>query len=360
MNRIKQALMLFALAGSAAAGDLVMKLGSTSAPVYHRVPVTGNVTISPATGDIIVDPVAEAGVGGDGWCPTGGTGGTPAPNFTQNLTVSTANLPFGGGQVQLSWAVNNATSCSASANPAVAGWSGTVSSPTTVTLTATGTYTFSLSCTGAGGTTAATPRTVTVAADNNPPPTACTNRPPVIGLTRQNAMVNNPRFPENNEFNFNASIDLTRYNPILGTFPQAGQSAYVFIDTNKYVAMEFSTSGVANGVFGGISWEQPATNGAPLWVMISECPGDFEWMNNGNCKVHSGISTLTWWVGTGAPGWVCKLDQNKTYYLNAVFANPGSYTDSSCRDSNGSVMNNCHWFITGAGRENAGSAAQDF
>jgi hypothetical protein len=356
MNRIQQALVLFALAGSAAAGDLVLKLGTAGSPVYHRIPVTGNVTISPSTGDIIVDPVAEAGAGGDGWCPT--TGGTPAPVFNPNLTVSTANLPFGGGSVQLSWGVTNATNCSASANPAVTGWSGNVTSPTTVNLTATGTYTFSLSCTGAGGTTAATPLTVTVAPDT-PPPTACTNRPPVNGLSRQTAMVNNPRFPENNEFNFNASIDLTRYNPLLGTFPQVGQSAYAFIDTNKYIAMEFSTTGVANGVFGGVSWEQPATNGAPLWVMISECPGDFEWMNNNNCRVHGGASTLTWWVGTGAPSWVCKLDQNKTYYLNAVYSSTGSYTDTSCRDSNGSIMPNCHWFITSAGRENTNGTAQD-
>jgi hypothetical protein len=100
MNKQFQAALLLIMAGSVSAGDLVMKLGTTQSPVYHRVPVTGNITVSPATGDIIVDPVANAGVANDGWCPASGGGGptcTAPGTFTTQLAVSTASLPAGGG-----------------------------------------------------------------------------------------------------------------------------------------------------------------------------------------------------------------------------------------------------------------------
>ena len=340
-----RAAILLLFAGTASAGDLVMKLGTQAVPVYHRIPVTGSVTISPSTGDIIVDPVANAGIAADGWCPaTGQTCGTPVPTFSTALTVSAATLPFGGGSVTLNWVAANATTCTATANPAVAGWSGNVTSPTTVNLTATGTYTFDLTCTGPCGSVAAAPNTVTVQPQTLP--NSCSTRPPPTGVTRQSSMTNSPRFPQNFEFNNGATIGLTGYSPILSTFPAVGQSAYVFIDTSKYVAMEFTTTGTATGVVGEIAWEQPSTNGAPLWVTLSECPGDFEWMTDGKCKVHNGASAITWVVGapTQAPTWACHLEPNKTYYLNAIFSSAETYTTTTC---GGSI---CHWFITGAGR----------
>jgi hypothetical protein len=355
MNRIAKALALLAISGVVSAGDLVLKLGTAQVPVYHRIPITGTVTISPTTGDVTVDPVAEAGTSLDGWCPAGGGGGTPAP-VVSNFVATPSSLPAGGGSVQLTWSVTNSTGCSGTSSPTVAGWNGSVSTGATVNLTSSGTYTFSLSCTGAGGTSSTINRQVTVA--NTTTPTACTNRPPPTGLTRQGAMVNNPRFAENNEFNFNVSIPLTGYSPILGAFPAAGQSAYVFIDTDKYVAMEFSTTGVNNGVFGEVSWEQPATNGAPLWAMISECPGDFEFVTSPLCKSHGGASGLTWIVGV-TNNWGCRLEPNKTYYLNAVYATTTSWTNTSCRNSDGAPLSNCHWFINGAGRESATGIVSD-
>jgi len=342
-----RAAVLLLLAGTASAGDLVMKLGTQAVPVYHRIPVTGSVTISPSTGDIIVDPVANNGTSSDGWCPTGTVdpGCTTPVSFTTALTVNTSSLPVGGGSVTLNWVAANSVTCTASASPAVAGWSGVVTSPTTVSLSASGTYTFDLNCTGVGvcPSAPAVPKGVTV----QQAVSQCSSRPPPTGLTRQTSMTNTPRFPENFEFNSGATIGLTGYNPILGTFPTAGATAYVFIDTNKYVAMEFSTAGTANGVVGEIGWEQPTTNGAPGWVMISECPGDFEFMTDSKCKVHSGVSALTWVVGSAAtqPTWACHLEANKTYYINSLFSSSGSFTTTTCGGSN------CHWFINSAGRQ---------
>lgn len=348
MKKYLKMLLLLSMAGSAGAGDLVMKLGTTQAPVYHRIPVTGNITVSPATGDIIVDPVANAGVGSDGWCPASGGGGcgSPPPTFTTPLAVSTNNLPSTGGSVTLTWATANATSCTATSNPSVAGWSGTVTSPTVVNLTASGNYTFDLTCTGPCGSVVASQRTVSVAAI--PPPTACTNRPFPSALTRQLSMRNSPLYPQNRDVSesSNFTIPLTTYNPMFGTFPQAGQSGFVFIDTSKFVAMEFSTSGVTSGTDGELSWESANTNVGSLAVMISECPGDFEWITDARCKSYGGISALTWVVGTPqspSAQQACPLQMNKTYYINAVFSQNGSYNTTSCNFAS------CYWFVTGVG-----------
>jgi hypothetical protein len=219
-----------------------------------------------------------------------------------------------------------------------------VTSPTTVSLSASGNYTFDLTCAGIApcGSVSAVQKTVAV----SQPTTLCSARPAPVGLTRQTDMRNTPFFAENGEFNSGANIPLTGYSPILGTFPAQGQTAYVFIDTSKYIALQFSTAGQTTGTLGELSWEQPTTNGAPLWVMISECPGDFEWMTDAKCKVHGGLTALTWVVGPAstAPTWACHLAPNTTYYVNAVFSATESYTTTTCGGSN------CHWFINRAGR----------
>jgi hypothetical protein len=77
-----------------------------------------------------------------------------APTVT--LTASASSVSSGQG-VTLTWSSTNASSCTASATPAVSGWSGTLAtsgSQTSGALTAA--TTFSLSCEGDGVTTTAT------------------------------------------------------------------------------------------------------------------------------------------------------------------------------------------------------------
>src|SRR3990167_67926 len=79
-------------------------------------------------------------------CRTGGTTVTPAP--TVSLTASPTSITSGTAST-LSWSSANATSCTASG-----AWSGTKTvSGTQSTGSLTANSTFTLSCTGAGGTT---------------------------------------------------------------------------------------------------------------------------------------------------------------------------------------------------------------
>ena len=324
-------------------GDLVLKLGTANDP---RIPITGLVTVSPASGDVIVDPIANNGTAGDGWCPSGGGTGV-IPTFTTPFSASPDSLASGGGQVTLTWAASNASNCTASSNPAVAGWSGTVAAtgPTAVNLTTSGTYTFSLFCTGTGGNTATFSDQVTVQTGGGTP-AACTGRPAPTGLTRGVEFVNSGVFYHNSNKDLPAggAISLQTHDPVLSQFGTT-ENAYIPIYQNQYVAMEFNSSSVPTGSIGTFEWEQPSQNGAPITVMISPCPGDFQWVVDGNCKTGNaiGYGAINWHVTSGAAqAGTCKLLPNTTYYVNAAFVNPTAFTTSSCGQGNAY----CIWFVS--------------
>lgn len=345
-----KALVLLALCGSASAGDLVLKLGTAGNYRYHRIPVTGSVTVSPATGDITVDPVADAGTSLDGWCPASGGGGGSAPVFSQQLQASTTSLASSGGSVTLSWTVSGQTGCTASSS-GVSGWNGgTVTSPTVLTLPAnTGTsavnYSFGVTCANGNGSTSGGTVSVSVAASGGGNP-ACSSRPAPAGLTRQTSMTNynlsGTLNQQNNEFPLGSSVNITGYVPLLGTsFNQANQVARLFLFPDNYAAMQFSTSGVATGATGHVQWEQVASG--VFSAQISPCPGDFDWVVDGNCKASGIASALTWKIGTKPqtnPGFYCYLDPNTTYYINVVSADNGTWTTNTC----GSTY--CTWLVS--------------
>ncbi|MFA6519923.1 MAG: CARDB domain-containing protein, partial [Candidatus Paceibacterota bacterium] len=106
----------------------------------------------------------------------------PAPTVTLNAYATTVYV---GNSATLYWSPNYATSCTASGD-----WSGSkASSYTTEVLpayTATGTHTYNLSCTGPGGTTAATPLTITVTTP--PAPTVNLYLSPTTTLTYATAL----------------------------------------------------------------------------------------------------------------------------------------------------------------------------
>lgn len=349
MNTFLKVVVLTLLSGSAIAGDLVLKLGTTGNFRYHRIPVTGTVTVSPATGDITVDPVAETGSSNDGWCPTTGTGG-PTPTFTTALAASTTSLPAGGGSVTLTWAASNATGCTASST-GVTGWNGNaVTSPTTVNLTTSGSYPFTVTCSNANGGTNSGPVTVVVAESGGTANPECVTRPQTAGLTRQITMTNynlgGTLNQQNGEFGIGSSINVTGYTPLFGTtFNQANQVARVFIDSGKFVSMGFSTTGVATGATGKISWAQASQ--AIFSVQISPCVGDFEWVVDPYCKASGvEIGGLGWKIGTkpaSNPLPVCYLTPGKTYYINSVATDDGSWTTTTCSTAW------CDWFVNYVG-----------
>lgn len=348
MKTCMKAVVLMLLSGSAMAGDLVLKLGTTGNFRYHRIPVTGTVTVSPATGDITVDPVAETGSSSDGWCPAG-TNGTPT--FPTPLGASATSLPSTGGSVTLSWTASNATlGCTASSS-GVTGWNGNaVTSPVTVSLSAAGSYSFSVSCSNSNGSTTSGPVVVTVESSGTTLPPECATRLPPAGVTRQTNMTNynlgGTLNQQNSEFGVGSNVNVTGYTPLFGTtFNQANQVARVFIDTNKYVAMQLSTTGVPVNAVGGISWAQASQ--AMFSVQISLCPGDFGHVIDPMCKT-SAVETggLAWKVGTKPPtnpGFYCYLTPGQTYYINAIATDEGSWTTTTCSTTW------CDWFVNHVG-----------
>jgi len=89
-----------------------------------------------------------AGCGGGSLNAPGG--GTPVPSITLSTSKSSANV---GEAITLTWSSTDATSCTASATPTQADWSGNkpTSGSAPVAPTPAGSVTYSLSCTGAGG-----------------------------------------------------------------------------------------------------------------------------------------------------------------------------------------------------------------
>ena len=86
------------------------------------------------------------------------------------------------------------------------------------------------------------------------------------------------------------------------------------------------------GATGKISWYQ--VSNAIFSAQISPCAGDFEWVTDPNCKA-SGNETggMAWKVGpkpANNPGFYCYLDPDKTYYINVVASDDGTWTTTTC------------------------------
>ena len=312
--------------------------------VLYRIPIASSASIDTTTGDIEATPVAASGVSGDAWCALDGGSSDQPPTFSTAFIASPSNLHAGGGIVSLSWAVDGAVSCVATSSPQVPGWNGNVpvSATVQVQLNVSGTYTFELTCSDVHAVVSAR-RTVVMA----PPPPAvnCVNRPAPAGLTRQTSMVNTPAL--NNDFPSGATISLTTYVPIFGpVFGSPGQSAYVFVEQNKFAAMQLSPGTLPTGTTGEIRWEHGGASGGPLWVMISPCPGDFEFNTDQRCKFWGNAAMLTWVIGPGSPqpNWACPLEPGRQYFVNAVFSSNSSYTTTSCAGAR------CNWVVTNIGQ----------
>ena len=108
----------------------------------------------------------------------GGSPPSPPPGtLTVTLSVSPTSITTGGSST-LTWSTTNATGCTASANPAVVGWSGSVGisgNQSSGALTAT--TDFTLTCSGASGSTG---QTVTVTVVPPPPTVTLSANPTTI------------------------------------------------------------------------------------------------------------------------------------------------------------------------------------
>jgi hypothetical protein len=129
-----------------------------------------------ATGAVVISVVAACGggYGGGGMMAAGSSGGSgyggsggsmnPPPTVTFSTPAQAMSIKLGQA-VKLAWTSSSATSCTASTSSTTGGTftgSQSVSGQMSVVPTATGSVSYTLSCSGAGGTTKATSSMVTV------------------------------------------------------------------------------------------------------------------------------------------------------------------------------------------------------
>ncbi|MCB1603950.1 MAG: hypothetical protein R3F25_07850 [Gammaproteobacteria bacterium] len=129
-------------------------------------------------------------------------------------------------------------------------------------------------------------------------------------------------------------------NPV--AFPgDVGLTMYLSITRNQYVAAQFNSG--TPGRYARYSLNPPGNDQGPLssatTITISECPGDFNvHLGQSTCKSNGSATGSLYWsdMPDANPSLFCKIDRNKTYYLNIVHSNDtvNNYQVSGCDSSN--------------------------
>ena len=325
-------------------------------------------------GDIEVRPQPTSGTAGDGWCPQGVAPSVPTFQPTsggQALAVSPLSI-IQGGSVSATWTSisNVAQTCTGSATVAtigasVTGWTGTratsqLTPGLSFTLTDLGAHVFMITCTNSAGSTTSTALTVNVI-----PPTNCPGSIlPSYGLVAQTSMTNTVSLQGNTEHPpfppaTTAIATITSFNFLSGPWPQRSGNGSIAIRPGNYVALAFDTGTMNSATYGGtvsnpnrfgsLQTFTAASNIGTVQYAISECPGDFLNLPENNslyCRVDGSEPRLTWGVAT-TNGFVCRLLENRRYYLNIAFVTPinGTPSCTSPEATTGSNPGSCHWFV---------------
>jgi len=356
--------------GAVSAQSLILKSNTGSTLVQYPLATSASCVLT-GTGDIEVKPQPAAGTSGDGWCPQGAAP-TP-PTFPAALTVTPTTITT-GNTVSASWTSSGAQSCTGAATrngnaTTVSGWNGT--QPLTFTnlqLTppTAGAYIFTITCTNTAGPTPSSSATINV---TDPGTGACAGVTPTFpNLTRQTTFNNTAAL--RNEANSNlpqGPTSISFWSPFVGPqFPNnRSENGVLALEIGKYVAFEFNTGTVtltnygatpgAPGTpnrFGAVDWAPPGSNeGQPL-VVISKCPGDFTNLppatgdNNGNAECRGlqlGSGRIDWGIDPTGNNFVCRLQENTTYYVNVTFVN---FSTGLGTCGSPDAANSCHWLET--------------
>lgn len=378
MTKFKySAALLLCLAGLGSGGvsaqSMILKNAAGGTLVQYPLTTSASCVLT-GTGDIELKPQPAAGTSGDGWCPQGAA--PTAPTFPAALSVTPTAI-ITGNTVSASWTSAGAQTCSGTATRngsavTVSGWTG--SQPTTspapslqFTISSAGAYVFTITCTNTAGSTPSSSTTINV---SDPGTGACAGVPPspFANLTRQTTFNNTTAL--RNEANQNMPLGATSisfWSPFIGTqFPQIrGENGVLPVEVGKFVAFEFNTGTVTLAAYGGapgapttpnrfgtVEWVPPGSNEGQPVVAISECPGVFDNLpaapgdpnNNAECRgLQSGSGGITWGIDPTGNNFVCRLQENKTYYVNVAYVNFSTGL-STCAVPD--ATNACHWLET--------------
>jgi len=310
------------------------------------------------------------------------------PVAITNLSASPSAI-LEGASTTLSWAIEDATSCTPSGG--AGGWDAvTITSPdgtAQISIPAVGEYSFVLVCQGASGSQAAADVAVTVSPAVHitsfvaTPDTILEGGSTTLSWTTENATSCTPLggagdwdtmtiavpdgeaqvvIPTAEVYTFtltcvgaagdHTSVDATETVTVEddpdscspGTLPGTvrewkddfwleawPQPVYdnrkAFMKTNDYFALKFNTGNIVDN--GKIKTvETTYTDGLRLGS-FSECPGDFDVAPE--CQHRWGISGDIVWATDGKAG-ACQLKPNTTYYFNVTFTDGVDGSNTSC------------------------------
>ncbi len=309
----------------------------------HSVPVT----ISTA-GTYNFKMICTNATGAAGADVTASGAPPPAPtpaDFALSAPAS-ANV---GEAFQVSWAVQNATSCQGTAtlggsSVSLPGWTSvgagvnSATSPRTVTASQAGAYTLSLRCENTSGFVTSQNASVTIV---TPPSNSCP-----AGLQSVGDVSYHVNWTTSS--NVARNVDITQFKNIWGRnaptstildWPQRNYAAiFTTYDKTKYIAAKFKVpaSGMTSDF--GRMFMADNLNGPNTTVSISKTCGEFTPTNLGaNClTTNNGKNDqiVGWKLAGARPGWpMCELTPGEEYYLNIKATDP-SATSPDC---NGNV-----------------------
>ena len=258
-----------------------------------------------------------------------GTLDPPSVNISASQTV----LVSGSGTSTLSWTISDATSCNRTGE-----WGTSSLSPANGNLsigpfTGPATKTYGITCQNAAGTQRSDSVTITVTDPNGV--NCSVDQPPILAGAEDTTVIANGTA--------NSGSYSGRYDDIQGTgatlhpWPNYGDQIRLSLTRNEYIAAEFDSGNINQTgklVFSppGFNEGQSATN---VTVAVSECPGDFNiHLSQPKCLLIGVPSDTFRWSNdpSASSSTYCKIDKNKTYYLNIVNSTDqiGNFNSSSC------------------------------
>jgi hypothetical protein len=273
--------------------------------------------VGTANADIVIDnnePIPNADINaisilpGTGTINISTTGYTVTKNTTSSTAVQISSFTASpaafdkGGSTTVSWAAQNATSCTASDPLGEINGPVASSGSAVLTIVDAGSYQLTLTCQGSSGPVSRA-LTITVREATVTPTVTCAT-PTLSGVTNTWSSLWGVEFPGPGYSNENTAV------------PRSGYLAYKFetgtiVDKGLIVTVgNTRTSGVRTGT-------------------ISQCPGDFD--VGSRCDHVWGIGGGITWSTNGEPG--CKLKPNTTYYLNLTFTDGSDRNTSTCSSS---------------------------
>lgn len=253
---------------------------------------------------------------------SGGGGSTPTINsFRVNGSANFAivNPP---GSAAIAWTTTDVNSCTASASPAVSGWSGSVATSGNANVTISEDTTLTLNCDG---------QIATVDVDYSLNAGCTTGVYPTGGSSQTLAVVQDTYDNINDGQPFGASTN-TSFELSFGTDEFVTLTGFSLPTDNTRRRMVFENAPTNYNLMSSAT------------MSVSECPGDFT--SSALCVIQvTNTSTVFMTTDHTSPQSWCHLDHNKTYYINFVLT-PSPYTQQpACASSQHST---CAIFYTEA------------